>query len=355
MGLWKNIKKKINEYKLNRRIAQTKYIHVMFNDKFNKPFVDFLNSNFNSNEHLILLHKFYDFPSPEGDNVIEVQKMKHIKFDGEKTEKIIFHSLFDPEFVDYLYKHPDILKNKAYWYIWGGDLYNAPQDEKNDFIRKNFKGYIACVKGDEELAAKIYDNDAVRLYAQYGTALNENDFKTDTIQQHESLNILINNSSDFTTLEIMDTLEKFSTENIKIYTILSYGQTQFKDKIMEKGRYLFGDKFEGITEYMSKEDYIKFLSSCDVLILNQDRQQGCGNALMMLALGKKVFIKSSVTTFSCLKHWGMEISDTLQLKNMSLEEIKAISDEAIEQNRKSAFIYYSKDAKIKAWKTVFES
>ena len=356
MGLWKNIKKKINEYKLNRRIARTKYIHVMFNDKFNKPYVDFINSNFDSKEHLILVHPTCTFPMPEGENVVVIQKMKHIKFNGRKTEKIIFHSLFDSEFVDYLYAHPDILKEKAYWYIWGGDLYDAPKDEKNDFIRKNFKGYIACVKGDEELAAKTYNANAETFYAQYGTALNEDDFKNNIYQQkHDTLNILINNSSDFSTLEIMDLLKKFNSENIKIYTILSYGQTQFNEKILEKGRYLFGDKFEGLTEYMSKKDYINFLSSCDILILNQDRQQGCGNALMMLALGKKVFIKSNVTTFNCLNYWGMDIFDTLLLKNMTLDEIRTISDEQIERNKKSVFVYYSNDAKTKTWKKVFES
>ena len=40
-----NIKKKIKKYlfnlEINRRISQYKYVHIMFNDKFNKPFVDF--------------------------------------------------------------------------------------------------------------------------------------------------------------------------------------------------------------------------------------------------------------------------------------------------------------------------
>ena len=40
------IRDSIKLLKLNNKIKNAKYIHLMFNDKFNKPFVDFLNRNF---------------------------------------------------------------------------------------------------------------------------------------------------------------------------------------------------------------------------------------------------------------------------------------------------------------------
>ena len=47
MGLLKNIQREIKKYKLkqkiNEDISKYKYVHIMYNDKFNKPFVDFLN------------------------------------------------------------------------------------------------------------------------------------------------------------------------------------------------------------------------------------------------------------------------------------------------------------------------
>ena len=47
----------------------------MFNDKFNKPYVDFLNKNFGKNEHLILCKKWFsEHPFPLGENVIEIKK-----------------------------------------------------------------------------------------------------------------------------------------------------------------------------------------------------------------------------------------------------------------------------------------
>ena len=52
-------------------MIQRSYYLSMYNDKFNKPFVDFLNANFNKNEHMILCCKKHSvdlYPFPEGDH-----------------------------------------------------------------------------------------------------------------------------------------------------------------------------------------------------------------------------------------------------------------------------------------------
>ena len=149
------IRDSIKLLKLNNKIKNAKYIHLMFNDKFNKPFVDFLNRNFDNNEHIVLCKRWCEeHPFPEGKNVIEIKTLRGLDF--TKANKIICHSLFDLELVDYLYSHQDILKNKAYWVMWGGDLYEAPRDEKNDFVRKNFFAYCAVANGDEKIAQKKF-------------------------------------------------------------------------------------------------------------------------------------------------------------------------------------------------------
>ena len=42
MGFIKNINNYFYNQKINKRIKSYKYVHIMFNDKFNKPVVDFL-------------------------------------------------------------------------------------------------------------------------------------------------------------------------------------------------------------------------------------------------------------------------------------------------------------------------
>ena len=54
---------------------------------------------------------------------------------------------------------------------------------------------------------------------------------------------MVNNSADFTTLEMFDILAKYKDEDIHVYTVLSYiskGQEDYRLKIMQKGYETFG-------------------------------------------------------------------------------------------------------------------
>ncbi len=46
-------------------VKQYRFIHIMFNDKFGKAWVDFVNKNFDTEEHLFLCKRWFDeFPFP---------------------------------------------------------------------------------------------------------------------------------------------------------------------------------------------------------------------------------------------------------------------------------------------------
>lgn len=140
--------------KLQNRVEASKFVHLMFNDKFGKPFVDFLNANFDTKDHLVLCKKWFEFPFPQGENVVDISRYEGLDF--SKNDKVICHSLFDGELIDYLYAHKDTLQQRAYWCIWGGDLYEPIKDEKNDFVRENFRGYISDVDGDIDVLQQKY-------------------------------------------------------------------------------------------------------------------------------------------------------------------------------------------------------
>jgi len=308
----------ILNYGINKKIKKYKYIHLMFNDKFNKPFVDFLNKNFEYKEHLVLCKKwFQEFPFPTGKNVFKIRSF--VGLDFSKCEKIICHSLFDKELVDYLYEHQNILKEKAYWTVFGGDLYNAPRDKKNDFVRSNFKGYVTG--GDRAYLQRKYDvlnkNFISAPYIFPITKKMLDNIKKDT---HDFIKIQINNSCDFSTLEMLDILLKYKKENIKITTILSYGKLEYKKKIIQKGKNIFGDKFEYVDKFMPPEEYARYLSNIDILILNQNRQQGVGNTYASLYLGNKVFISKKISTFEDFNNSGIKIYATEDIKDLSFED-----------------------------------
>ena len=264
--------------KLNSEIKKYKYLHLMFNEKFNKPYVDFLNKNFNKKEHIVLCKRTCkQYPFPEGENVFEIAALKGLNF--ETAEKVFLHSLFDGEVVDYMFEHQDILKEKSYWIIWGGDLYNAPEDEKNNFIRKNVKGYIALVKDDAFIAKERYGSNPELFNTPYIDPMGPYIMKTaENIRKPDFIKIQINNSCDKTTLDMLEILSKFKDENIKITTPLSYGDMKYKDEIIQKGREIFGEKFEYLDKMMKPEDYVKHLSKNVNFVDQYDQKSPCSTS-----------------------------------------------------------------------------
>ncbi len=339
--------KRKNKYLINKKINAAKYVHIMFNDKFNKPFVDFINKNFEQSEHLFLCKRFFEnFPFPEGSNVVEIKSLKGLNF--SKPEKIICHSLFDNELVEFLYKNKKLLK-KSYWGIWGGDLYNAKRDKINDYVRQNFKGYIT--DKDKNAVLEKYDIMNKNFYPVYlippiGLKMIEGIEKPNK----NYTKIQINNSSDKSTLEMLDILSKFKDENIKITTILSYGDLGVKNEIIKKGTEIFGDKFEYLDSFISPDEYLKHLIQNDILILNQNRQQGLGNTTVSLAIGTKVFIRSDVTTYKCMKNDQMPIYDTISIPDLTFSDFIEYND-----NYSRAKMYLDEDIIFKQLEEVFDA
>lgn len=343
----KKIKNKLKQIYINKKIANVKYVHLMFNDKFNKSFVDFLNRNFEKNEHLVLCKRYFkEFAFPDGKNVIEIKSLKGLDF--SKVGKVICHSLFDEELVDYLYKKQDILKQKTYWCIWGGDLYNAQRGKEKDFVRKNFKGYLLFADKDKNVLLKNYKNINNKNFFSIEYPLNV-DISVIKPTSGVTTVIQINNSCDFTTLEMLDILSKYKDKDIKIMTILSYGQLQYKDQIIKKGKEIFGSKFNYIEDFISPLDYAKYLASIDIFVANQNRQQATANIDMCLYFDKKVFIKSDVSTFDMYTLLGYKIFDTYSIKNNSFEEF---SSKVSSSNSEKAKYYTSDLYRKKLWEQV---
>lgn len=341
----------ISAYKARKMLPTVKYVHLLHNDKFAKPFVDFLNRNFPTTEHLVLCQRTANHPFPIGPNVLEVRKFfKGINLDRPNIDKIICHSLFINEIVDYLYTHPKLLREKAYWLIYGGDLYDAPRDEKNDFVRKNFKGFLATY--DASVLKEKYGAKNIRVvtipwnmeYAMLNKVLTPN---------KQYIQIQINNSCAKSTLEMLEYISRFSNENIRIVTIASYGDLQFKEQIDLRGHELFGDKYQSVSKMMSPKEYIQHLASNDILILNQDRQQGCGNAITSFYLGVKVFIKSTTTPYQTYRHTGIAVYDALKIKAMTFSEF--IDKSGLSQNKSLAERLYNEKHWALHWQNALEN
>ena len=277
---------------------------------------------------------------------------------AREAEKIILHGLWNSRLIVLLALHPSILK-KCYWVIWGGDLYSYSMGKKNLkwyaaelFRRPVIRGVghlITYVQGDAELARKWYG--AIGRYHEciMYTSNIYRDYAIDE-QSHSAVNIQIGNSADPCNnhLEILEKLKFFHDQNIVIYAPLSYGNQAYARTVIAAGNAIFGDKFKAMTDLMPFDQYLEFLGQIDIAVFAHKRQQGMGNTITLLGMGKKVYMRSDVTSMATFDGIGVKVFDFSDI------DLMPISIEIKNKNKTQLRNRFSEAMLIKQWSAIFE-
>lgn len=353
-----------------------KNYHIMVWDKYINEYIDFINKNFNRNEHIFLVIKGKALTRMNGkvvqyENVIlfedNYSSIFNIKRIISKAENVILHSLFNMKINYMLFFNKNIIR-KSNWVIWGGDLYyfkyrrRSLKSNLKEVIRKriisNLREITAIIKGDYNLAIDVYGGNAVYNYASYILPVNFDMLdKVKDISKNKSKDIYIQvgNSADKTNnhVEILHCLEKYKDNSIKILCPLSYGDKEYAREIIDLGESIFGAKFIKITNYLSSEEYSEVLSKVDIAIFNHERQQGLGNILALLYLGKKVYIRSDTTPWEYFINKNIKAYDTLRINSQTFKEFEELENNINILNSKILKQEFSNESYINMWKNVF--
>lgn len=313
-----------------------KYLHFFPNEKFTKPYIDFVNNNFDKTDHLFLVMGSTELVE---NSFIGYTNVIHLKkniagFAGlisylYQAKKILLHSLLKNKLIYLLSLQPWLLK-KCNWIIWGGDLYRYKSRQKNlkSNIQELFKKHvikhmgtlITQIEGDYELAQKWYNAKGSYFYSFMYPSNLYKDFKISNYQRDKSaISIQVGNSADPSNnhLEIIHSLERYSDKSIEIICPLSYGDKEYTMKVIEEGTKIFGDKFIPIVDFLPFNDYLNLLAKIDIAIFNHDRQQGMGNIVTLLGLGKKVYIRKNTTPMAFFSKLSIEIHDSSDKRNFN--------------------------------------
>jgi dTDP-N-acetylfucosamine:lipid II N-acetylfucosaminyltransferase len=344
-----------------------KILHVMYVDKFIPPFIDFLEQNFSDFER----HVFFvmggnpRFPVRGRKNIFFASSVGKIRRLFELVrlmngaEKIILHGLFNMRVVHLLFLQPWLL-GKCCWVIWGGDLYIHESEKrnwlwhKNEFFRKavirNISLITTTVPGDFLLAQAWYKTKAAYVQnLMYPSHLARQPAESKRSGQGPLI-VQIGNSADPSNnhKELIDKLAASKASDIIVCAPLSYGDNSYRDEIISYGYEKLGDKFLPITCYMSFSDYNDFLRKVDIAIFNHQRQQGMGNTIALLSLGKKVYIRSDATPWEYFNDMGMAIYDST-----GLVKLEPIDTRISEQNMLVCRKQFTQEALLDGWKKVF--
>lgn len=357
-----NLKNKIKEKNkllkklIEEKIAPYTIIHIMDNYNFNKPIIDLFNKYSNEKKHFFIFTKYgYSeemLAIPDYENVLKVHDLNLLLLDN--AEKIIFHGLFSGHTIKFLYNNSNLLK-KSYWAMWGGDFYFTKETEISKFVKGNFKGYLNLVPKDFEIAKKKYDFKGESYFVSYLSPVSTTQLDNSRIKsQRNFTSIQINHSADASIIEMLNDLKKFKDEQIKIKVILSCGDTEYNDEIISLGEKIYGDKFFPILDYMSPKEYADVLADTNILILNQNRQQGLGNIFGSLYLGAKVYVKGDVGTYDILNDfYDINIYDTYNIKNESFKEF--LTNDFHKENSEKSKVFFDESEVYKKWEKVFKS
>ncbi|MBK2297215.1 TDP-N-acetylfucosamine:lipid II N-acetylfucosaminyltransferase family protein [Francisella philomiragia] len=329
-------------------------LHIGVNEgKFLPLFYSFLKEHFNIEDH-----EFYLFGNDKGfenkEKVVFLNSKRQVISlitVMNKADKIILHGLFSPRIDQLLFMQPWLYK-KCYWAMWGGDFYFP---EKQSFLRRRvirkIGNLMTYIYGDYLLVKKWYGvkgkyNECLvypsNLYKKYDVEDRKDDLST--------VNIQLGNSATETNnhLDVLEKLYKYKNENIKIFCPLSYGDDQYAIRVISRGKELFGEKFEALTEFLPFDKYLSFLSKIDIGIFGNNRQQAMGNIITLLGLGKKVYITNNTTQWQLFNDLGIEIYNVDEI-NISL-----INNKIKKENQIRVKSYFSKKDYIKQLRNLFK-
>lgn len=302
------------------------YLHIFKNTnaKFSDPYIEFINDHFDSNKHQFILmgkkNNFQNHPSKNvrdhlGNSLISLVLINRYMY---KSKQIFLHGLFIPHIILLLFIQPWLIK-KSYWLIWGEDLYyhknrkNGIKSSIYELVRKivirHLDGLVTHIKGDYELAKSWYGATGKYCYSFMYPSNLFNDYNLSKVEKDKPMFIQVGNSASASNehIEVFEKLAKYKNEDIKIICPLSYGDAEYRRKVIRNGSRIFGEKFHAITEFMPFEEYLGLLGKIDIAIFNHKRQQAMGNITTLLGLGKKVYIRDDITTWDfCIQH-GLKV------------------------------------------------
>lgn len=309
------------------------------------------------------------------ENVYYVDNYKHI-FDRDHliniinlSDKIIISGLF--ETMNALSRFNDKQFNKTYVQFWGGDFYGYKNEAKFYQIRykrrrnrlihccSKCKGLIFLIDGEYEKFKSITHVEKKFFIAPVPgdpLAFKDIDFGVLRAQKNKTKKIVLGNSATQTNKheEIIRILaDRKNEKGIGVNCPLAYGDDVYRDKIIEYGKEKLHDAFMPITFFMPYSKYVEFLSTCDVGIFNNDRQQALGNLYALLAMGKKVYIRDDTSMWRFFRDKGFKVYPISDIyKCCDISELFSKEDDVSSNMLKAENLLLSLDGKEK-WEKVF--
>lgn len=295
----------------------------------------------------------------------------------ETFDKVFIH-YFTPLLYRWVAKHK---LREVNWMVWGGDLYNLPELDKDCYepvtLRRyvkqdwsaqtllyNLKVQFTQMAFRREAYSKVrnvltwmteefkFAQGHLPIQANHRFFFYENQLpygKLDNVVRPQKsgnrLSLILGNSGSPTNNH-MDAAKLLENNKVEadLYLPVSYGDNRYTSFLKKNLKFSYG-KVEFVDRYMPFEEYLNFLSASDGLIMNTIRPQGYGNILMMMYLGKPVYFNS--------KNISLPDLDSAGLKWMPLERLTHKENSFELSNKEAVVKLLSHERLLKEYQALF--
>lgn len=342
-------------------------LHIFNDPKFSSGYFEFLiRKNVNLDKHTLFHYRCtenhcnsYGMEAVFSPHFFSIIPNLKLLYELIKAKKIIIHSLASPFLLLYLFLLPNLAR-KAYWAIWGKDLYFFKIIKKPrlhhkiyEFFRKRvikrISNIISISHRDVALAKKWYGSTAM-IHHCFGYPSNCYKEFSKHIKRTNTILILVGNSADPSNnhFEAFSMIEKFKDEDIKVITLLSYGDHRYAKKVIKTGKALFGKKFIAIEKLLPLTSYYNLLATVDIGIFAHKRQQAMGAIISLLGMKKKVYLRKDITTWGTLFDLGITVYDLNDFNFIKPDKI------VLDNNYKIIKNYFTEENLLCQWLQIFD-
>lgn len=353
-------------------------LHYITRDKFTSGYINFMSQYMKQQNHYFITTNSSSYSSQliNADNVICIDNNVEMLLD-ERTkyllkvcDKFIVSGIFGIHKV--LTSFNECVLKKTYLQFWGGDFYDYRRViDKDKLIEKKIikdlikkcRGIINLISEDYKALRQVfllknqYRHFVAPMPSDFFEQIRFDEYRKygDSIVKKGQIRIIVGNSATIENCheEIFDLLKK--VKGIEVYCPLSYGDEEYKDYIIKLGNACLGEAFHPITKFMDFDDYLKLLSTCDIGIFNNNRQQAMGNISILLGLGKKIYLREETAMWSSYKRDGFLFYGIKELKkNLMCNKITHLTSDEQYYNKCLVEKYVSVAYQKQLWETVLE-
>lgn len=158
--------------------------------------------------------------------------------------------------------------------------------------------------------------------------------------------VLLGNSATATNnhIEMLRLLSRCDLGDRKIVVPLSYGDPDYRDAVVRRGRQLLGARFQPLLGFMPLAEYNAHLARCSVAIMNHRRQQALGNIVASLYRGARLYLDEAGMMYRIFRDLGAHVSSTRSLEETRALPSGPLTPEQQAQNRASVESLWSHEA-----------